>query len=61
MRSFGVVVNAPLFDDDFRLLEVVEDLAVEWLVPELAIEGVVMAVLLGTTGFDEQGLNTDLL
>ena len=59
MKSLGVVVYWPLFDDDGCLFEAVEDLSVEVLVPEFAIEGLVIAVLPGTAGFDEQGLNTD--
>ena len=35
MRSNGVVVPTPALDDDLGLLERVEDLAVEQLVPEL--------------------------
>ena len=35
VRSNGVVVPAPALDHDLRLLERIEDLAVEQLVPEL--------------------------
>jgi len=45
VRPDRVVVASPPLDDDLRLLERVEDLAVEQLVPELAIEAFVVAVL----------------
>ena len=35
IRLDGVVVLAPLPDEDFRLLQAVEDLPVEQLVPQL--------------------------
>jgi hypothetical protein len=36
MRPDGIVMPAPALDDDLRLTESVEDLAVEQLVPEPA-------------------------
>jgi hypothetical protein len=39
------LVDAPVLDDDLRLPEAVKDLAVEQFVPELAIEGLAIAVL----------------
>ena len=37
--SLRVVVFSPFFDDDLRLFQVVEDLAIKQLVPEAGIEG----------------------
>ena len=39
MRPDGIVMPAPALDDDLRLAESVEDLAVEQLVPEPGIDG----------------------
>ena len=51
---------APALDNDLRLLQAVVDLAVEQLVPELAIEALAIAVLPGVSGLDEQCLRADL-
>ncbi len=45
MRSLRVVVLAPLLDDDPRLGQAVEDLAVEEFVAKLCIEALAVAVL----------------
>ena len=45
MRSDRVVMSPPLLDQHFSLLERVEDLFVEQLVSELAVEALVVAVL----------------
>ena len=47
MRPDRVVVLAPVLDQRFGLLEGVEDLAVEQLMPELPVEAFVVAVLPG--------------
>ena len=60
MRPDGVVVPPPLLDDNSRLFGAVEDLPVEQLVTQLAVEALVVAVLPGTAGLDEQGLGPDL-
>ena len=44
MWSDVVVLSEPLVDDDLGLLEAVEDLAVEQLVPEPGIEACSVAV-----------------
>ena len=44
MWSHVVVLSEPLVDDDLSLLEDVEDLAVEQLVPEAGIEALSVAV-----------------
>jgi hypothetical protein len=59
MRAFGVVVTAPGFDDDLRLGEAVEDLAVEQLVAELRVEALAVAVFPWRAGFDEGGPGAD--
>ena len=38
MRANCVVVPSPFFDDDLRLLQGVEDLAVEEFIPEAGVE-----------------------
>ena len=47
MRSLCIVVDAPLFDDHLGFPEAVEDFAVQQFVPELAVEGLAVAVLPG--------------
>jgi len=42
--SDGVVVDAPLFDDDLCLLQGVKDLAIQELVSEAGIEGLAVSV-----------------
>ena len=60
MRPFCVVVMSPLFDDDFGLLEAIEDFSIEQFVPEFSVKALVVAVFPGAAGFDEQGLAADL-
>ena len=43
--SNGVVVPAPLFDDDLCLLQGVEDFPIQQFVPEAGIEGLAVPVL----------------
>jgi len=50
MWSFRVVVHPPLFDDDLRLFEVVEDLPVEQFIPEPCVETLAIAVFQGDPG-----------
>jgi hypothetical protein len=45
MWALCVVVDAPVLDDHLGLSEAVEDLAIEAFIPELAIEGLAVAVL----------------
>ena len=59
MRALGVVVPPPGFDDDPRLGEAVEDLAVEELVAELRVEALAGAVLPRAARLDEGGLRPD--
>lgn len=54
-------MHAPLLDHDPRFLEAVEDLAVEQLVPEPAVEGLVVAVLPRGARLDEERGNAKLL
>ena len=55
----GVVVAAPALDQHLGLLQRVEDLAVEELVPELSIEALVVTVLPRTAWLDVEGLYVD--
>jgi hypothetical protein len=52
VRARGVVVLAPLRDDDGGLLGALEDFAIEAFVPPLAVEGLAIAVLPRTAGFN---------
>jgi hypothetical protein len=61
VRSNQIIILPPVLDQDPRFDQVVKDLAIEQLISELAIERLHVTVLPGTTGFDEQGLDTDLL
>lgn len=54
MRADGVVVPPPLFDDDLGFSQRVEDLTVEQLVSELAVEAFIVAVLPRAAWFDEE-------
>lgn len=56
MRPSFVVVDTPLFDDHLGFLKAVEDLAVQRFVPELAVEGLAVAVLPGWARLDVQAL-----
>jgi len=59
MRPQSVVVPSPAFDHDLRLLERIEDLAIEQLVPEPGIEALDEAVLPRTAWSDVSGLGSD--
>ena len=50
-----VVLHPPLLDHDLRLLQRVENLSIQALVPQLPIEALTVAVLPGTARFDVQG------
>ena len=59
MRSEGIVLLPPLFDEDLGLLEGVEDLPVKELISQLADEGFIVAfcpeavlILTGEYGFE---------
>lgn len=45
MRALRVVVLAPLFNDDLRLFEGIEDFPVEQFVTEPAVEALTISVL----------------
>ena len=45
MRAFLVVVLAPLLDEDLCLIKGIEDLPVQKLIPVLAVEAFVVAIL----------------
>ena len=47
--ALAVIVLSPLFDDDFGLLQAVEDFTVEQLIPEAGVEALAVAVLPGRT------------
>lgn len=51
---------APLLDDDGGLLQAVEDLAIEKLVTQLAVEGLAIAILPGASGFGIERSGTNV-
>ena len=53
MRPDVVVVVAPLFDDDLCFFQRVEQLAVQQLVAQPAVEALVVAVFPRAAGFDK--------
>ena len=55
MRSEGVVLLPPLLDEYLGLLEAAEDLAVKEFIPQLAVEGFIVAVFPGADRLDEEG------
>src|SRR5215210_631587 len=59
MRPDRVVVTTPTLDDDLRLTQAVEDLAIEQLVPEAGIEALDVAVLPRAARSDVGGLGSD--
>ena len=54
MRAQAVVEPSPFGNEDLRLLQRVEDVAVEELISELAVERLDVAVLPGRARLDEQ-------
>ena len=59
MRPYGVVVTPPGFDHDFGLLQCIEDLAVEQLIAQFAVETFAIAVLPRAARFDVSGLGAN--
>ena len=55
MGPDGVVVVAPLLDEDLGFLEAAEDFAIEQLVPQLAVEAFAIAVLPVAARLDVEG------
>src|SRR5215469_400891 len=60
MRPDGVVMAAPGFDQDLGLLQRREDFPAQKFVAQLAVEGLVVAVLPWTAGFDVKCPDADL-
>ena len=56
MRSDGVLLPPPSFDQDLGFCQGVEDLAVEQFIPPFPVEGFHIAVLPGTAWCDEECL-----
>ena len=54
MGTMSVVMPSPPLDQDRGFLEGVEDLHVQQLVSELAVETFAVAIFPGTAGLDEQ-------
>ncbi len=57
MRSKGIVVDSPLLNQDFSLLQRVEHFAGKELVSQLGIEAFTITVLPWTARFDVEGLD----
>ena len=58
--SDRIVVVAPLTDDDLGFFQAVEDLTVQQLVTQLAVEAFAVAVLLRTTRFNVERLGAHI-
>jgi hypothetical protein len=43
--TFGVLVDAPILDDDLRFSETVEDFSIQTFIPEFAVEGFAEPIL----------------
>jgi hypothetical protein len=54
VRSDGVVVLAPLLNENLGFFQGIEDFAVEQFIPHFAIEAFDVAVLPGAAGFNEK-------
>ena len=54
MRAVRIVALAPTFHDHPRLVQRVEEFAVEQFIPQFSVEGFDIAVLPRTPGFDKQ-------
>jgi len=61
VRPLRIIVYPPAFQKHPGLSQGIEDLPVQQLVPQLAVERLNVAVLPGTTRFDEQSLNSESL
>ena len=61
MRSFGVVVFSPLFNEDLCFTQAVEDFAIQELVAEPGIEAFAVPVLPGAAWFDVSRFGPDRL
>jgi hypothetical protein len=59
MGPDGVVVMAPLLNEDLGFLQAVEDFAVEQFVPQFAVEAFAIAVLPGAARLDVERLGAD--
>ena len=59
MRPNGVVMNAPLLDQDPCLVQAVEQFPVQELVTEFAVEALAIAVLPRAARLDIRGLGAD--
>lgn len=59
VRSLGVIVFSPLFDQDLRLAQAVEDFTVEQLVSETCVEALAVAILPRRSRLDVGRLGAD--
>src|SRR5512137_955349 len=59
MRPDIIVFQAPPFNEHLSLFQGIEDLTVEPLIPQLAVETLNEAILPGASRLDIQGLNPD--
>ena len=59
MESDGIVQAPPLLDEYHGLGQCVEDLTVQELIPELAVEDLVIALLPWTSRLDVERLHTE--
>ena len=57
MRADGVVVLAPLLNENLGFFQGIEEFAIEQFITHFAIEAFDIAVLPGAARFNEQGLD----
>lgn len=60
MRTNLVIVSSPSFDDDPSFQQSEEDLAIQKLVPHLAVEGLTVSILPWTSGLNVERLYANI-
>ena len=60
MWPHRIVPDPPFFNDHFGFFQVVENLAVEQLIPEFPVETLDVAILPGAPWFNEKWLGPDI-
>jgi hypothetical protein len=60
MRSLGVVMAPPILDQYLGFFQRIEDLPIEQLITQLAIEALDIAILPGAALLDEQRTNVEV-
>lgn len=61
MRAFGVVLDAPVFDQGFGLAQRREPMLIQAFIAEFSVEALVVCILHGFAWSDERQLHADLI